>query len=158
MRTLLVCWGRLLLQQVVGDVHQLDRLAGHRQHLLGVVVQRNVAVGYNPAFRPEAIRRGVGELVGLALPYRSAVAVLVQLAGLALDGDVLAVADRHSVNSHVLLGGVGEVVFPLRPLRPVVALVNVPLLDDGTRLNRKVLKPRSVRGLRVHLVRYVKCR
>ena len=96
---------------------RVDWLAGHREDLLGIVAQRIVAVGYNPAFRPGSICRGTGELVGLTLLYGSTVSTLIQLPGFALDGDVLVVtpADRNRVDTHVLFGGLGEVVFPLWP-------------------------------------------
>ena len=157
-RAFLIGWGALLLLQVVGDVDQLNWLAGHREDLLGVVTQRVVAIGDNPALCPEVIRRSASELVGFTFLYRSAVAAIVQLPGLALDGDVLAntTADRYRINPYVLLGGGGKVSIPLRPFCPKVALVDVPLPYVGTRLGSKVLEPGAIRGLRIHLGRDVK--
>ena len=51
------------------------------------------------AFRPEFIYRGASELADFTLLYGSTVAVLVQLSGFALDGDVLAVAARTATGS-----------------------------------------------------------
>ena len=83
----------------------------------------------------------------------SATAVFVQLAGLALNGDVLAIAaaHRHGVNSYVLLRCTWEAFVPFRPFRPGVASFYVPFLDMRTYLHCKVFEPHAIRVLGIHL-------
>ena len=81
--------GVLLGEQVGVDVDQLDGAgAGHLGGPAGVVADAVVAVGDEPAFRPEVAGGGGNELVQFAFVDFVAPAVGVQLAGLALDGDV----------------------------------------------------------------------
>ena len=131
--------------------------------LTGLVAQRRrlqsggtywaVAVCDYPAFRPEVTGRGGDELVQLALIDRGAVPEFVQLPGFALDCDMLSVAAANCdhIYAYVLLGGLRELRFPLRPFRPLIATFDVPIFDDWANLNSEVLKPRAIGALWTHL-------
>ena len=146
-RAFFVGKGRLLLQQVVGDVDHLDGLALYRSDLRRVAAEPVVAVGDYPAFRPEIAGGSAGEAVDFGLGDVVAAAVFVKLPGFALDGDMLAVAAPHgyAVNADVLPGNVGIVGFPFRPVGPGVTLSNVPLPDLGTYADGKVFQPSAAR-------------
>lgn len=128
--------GGVLLGGEVGvDVDLFDgagRVA-HWQDLFGVPADAVVAVGDDPAFRPEGVVQGGGEFVNFGFVDVGAPAVFVQLAGFALDGDMLPVGAAHGdgIDADVLLGSAGEVGIALRPFGPAPAAGDVPFADVG---------------------------
>ena len=139
----------LLAVQVGGDVDHLHGLGVHRQGFLDVAARRVVAVGDDPAFRPKVAGRSAGEAVDLRLVDGMAVAVFVELPGLALDGDVFAVAaaNRDAVDADVLSRGAGESGVPLRPFGPGPAFGDVPFPDAGRRARGDVFEPLAPRRM-----------
>ena len=147
--------GRLLGGQVGVNVDQLDGAGGgHTGRLAGVLADAVVAVGDQPAFRPEIAGGCCYELVQFGFVDFVASAVVVQLAGLALDSDVFAIgtAHRYGVDADVLAGDVGEMPFPFRPIGPGIALCDVPFPQVGGGVNGDGFQPFAVGGMRAHFV------
>ena len=147
--------GRLLGGQVGVNVDQLDGAGGgHTGRLAGVLADAVVAVGNQPAFRPEIAGGCCYELVQFAFVDFVAPSVVVQLAGLALDGNVSAIgtAHRYGVDAYVLAGDVGEMPFPFRPVGPGIALCDVPFPQVGGGFNGDGFQPFAVGGMRAHFV------
>ncbi len=78
----------------------------------------------------------------------------IQLSGLALYGNVLAVtaAHPHCVYTDVGAMSAREMLLTLRPVRPTPALNQIPLADMRSDLDSEFFQPGTSRGLRTHLV------
>ena len=150
-----------LLAQVGGDVDHFEGLgiAAYGCGLQHVGGDGIIAVGNDPALCPEIVDGRVRESVDFVLGDGVALAVGVELARLALDRDMGAVAasDGDGVDADVALGGAGEVGLALGPVRPVVAFGDVPVADVGAGGDGDVFEPSAGGLVGAHFVDGVDC-
>jgi len=142
-----------LLSQVALDVDFLDRLRRVPAHVFpDVSAHLDVAVDDEPALGPSLVFGRDQEAVDFVAADRTAFPGLVELPGLALDGDEPAVAhtSRDDVDPERRL--VIAERLAIGPVRPHPGLVDVPVGDQRRTVGRQPFEPLAVRLVRARFL------